>query len=123
MLASSRRARDRPRPATPLRLPTQNCGPVYRRRRPTQTPLYPLVQHHLETFLALATEADPMGDGVPSWVERDFRAYLRCGILAHGFARARCSACGYDFLVAFSCKGRGVCPRTGRRHRSLAHSP
>ena len=29
-----------------------------------------------------------MGDGVPSWVERDFRAYLRCGILAHGFARA-----------------------------------
>ena len=36
----------------------------------------------------------------------------RCtsGILAHGFARARCSGCGYDFLVAFSCKGRGACP-------------
>jgi hypothetical protein len=31
----------------------------------------------------------PMGCGVPSRVERDFRAYLRCGILAHGFARAR----------------------------------
>ncbi len=43
-----------------------------------------------------------MGDGVASWIERDFRAYLRCGILAHGFARARCSGCGYDFLVAFS---------------------
>ncbi len=42
-----------------------------------------------------------MGDSVPSWVERDFRAYLRCGILAHGFARARCSSCGYDFLTAF----------------------
>ena len=48
-------------------------------------------------------QSDPMGDGVPSWVERDFRAYLRCGILAHGFARARCAGCGYDFLVAFSC--------------------
>jgi hypothetical protein len=35
---------------------------------------------------------------------------LRCGILAHEFARARCSSCGYDFLVAFSCKGRGACP-------------
>jgi hypothetical protein len=35
---------------------------------------------------------------------------LKCGILAHGFARARCSSCGYDFLVAFSCKGRGPCP-------------
>ncbi len=60
-----------------------------------------------------------MGDGVPSWVERDFRAYLRCGILAHGFARARCSGCGYDFLVAFSCKGRGVCPSC----RHLRHGP
>ena len=56
-----------------------------------------------------------MADGVPSWVERDFRAYLRCGILAHGFARARCSGCGYDFLVAFSCKGRGVCPSCNAR--------
>ena len=56
-----------------------------------------------------------MGGGVPSWVERDFRAYLRCGILAHGFARARCSGCGYDFLVAFSCKVRGVCPSCNAR--------
>ncbi len=53
--------------------------------------------------------------GVPSWVERDFRAYLRCGILAHGLARACCSGCGYDFLVAFSCKGRGVCPSCNAR--------
>ncbi len=69
----------------------------------------------LETFLAQAAEADPMADGVPSWVERDLRAYLRCGILAHGFARARCTGCGYDFLVAFSCKGRGVCPSCNAR--------
>ncbi len=39
-----------------------------------------MLQHHLETFLAQAQEADPMGSGVPSWVERDFRSYLRCGI-------------------------------------------
>ena len=62
-----------------------NRGPVYRRRRPTQTPLYPLVQHHLETFLAQAAEGDPMGDGVP-YPHRIFPPterhwYLRIGIV------------------------------------------
>ena len=88
---------------------------VYRRREPTATPLYPLVQHHLETFLAEAAEADPAGEGVPGWVEDDFRAYLRCGILAYGFARVRCDACAAERLVAFSCKGRGVCPSCNAR--------
>jgi hypothetical protein len=66
---------------------------VYRRRDPTATPPYPLVQYHLETFLADAAAADPDGEAVPQWVEDDFRAYLRCGILAHGFARIRCDTC------------------------------
>jgi hypothetical protein len=39
--------------------------PVYRPRRPTRTPLYPVVQHHLETFLAQAAEADTLGQVVP----------------------------------------------------------
>ncbi|NNM05505.1 MAG: IS91 family transposase, partial [Gemmatimonadetes bacterium] len=82
----------------------------YLRRRPETTTLHRIVREHLETYLALANEADPMGDGVPDHLEKEFRSYLKCGILAHGFARARCSSCGYDFLVAFSCKGRGVCP-------------
>ena len=85
----------------------------YRRRRPESTTLHRIVREHLETYLALANEADPMGpmgDGVPDHVEKELRNYLKCGILAHGFARARCASCGYDFLVAFSCKGRGACP-------------
>ena len=88
---------------------------VYRARRPTATPLYPVVQHHLETFLATAQETDPQGYGVPVWVERDFRAYLRCGILAHGFARVRCLDCGHERLVPFSCKARGACPSCNAR--------
>jgi len=56
-----------------------------------------------------------MGDGVPDHVERELRSYLKCGILAHGFARARCATCGYDFLVAFSCKARGACPSCGAK--------
>jgi hypothetical protein len=38
---------------------------------------------------------------------------LRCGILAHGFARVHCDGCGQDDVVAFSCKGRGFCPSCG----------
>ena len=44
-----------------------------------------------------------MGDGVPTHVENEFRSYLKCGILAHGFARARCSGCGHESWVALAC--------------------
>lgn len=46
----------------------------------------------------------------PAHVEREFRRYLECGILGHGLARARCAECGHDYLIAYSCKDRGVCP-------------
>ena len=36
--------------------------------------------------------------------------FLDCGLLEHGFARVRCSACRAEFLVAFRCKGRHFCP-------------
>jgi hypothetical protein len=36
--------------------------------------------------------------------------FLKCGDPHHGFARARCTKCGHDFLVAFSCKKRRFCP-------------
>jgi len=58
-----------------------------------------------------------------SVTEREFRRYLDCGILAHGFARARCADCGHDFLIAYSCKCRGVCPSctTRRMVETAAH--
>jgi hypothetical protein len=74
---------------------------------PETTTLHRIVREHLETYLALARVSDPMGEGVPDHAEKEFRSYLKCGILAHGFARARCSSCGYDFIVGFSCRGRG----------------
>jgi len=90
---------------------SQGCGPApYCRRHPEQTALYQVIQQHLETYLALAGEDDWDAQRVPAYVEREFRRYLECGILAYGFARARCPDCGYGFLVAFSCKGRGLCP-------------
>ncbi len=41
--------------------------------------------------------------------------YLDCGILENGFARVRCPDCRKDMLVAFSCKGRGLCPSCGAK--------
>ncbi len=79
------------------------------------------VQYHIETFLAQTGEADPLGNGVPWWVEEDFRAYVRCDILAHGFARSRRERCDHQLLIAFSCKGRGVCPSCRRIAAIAAH--
>jgi len=53
---------------------------------------------------------------VPGYVEDEFRGYLECGLLCFGFARALCTGCGQGFVVAFSCKGRGVCPSCNGRH-------
>jgi len=77
--------------------------------------LYRCVQEHLETWLAQCRDGHDDEWSVPEHVEREFRRYLECGILAHGFARARCGQCGHDFLIAFSCKGRGVCPSCNAR--------
>jgi len=112
--------------AVPAHLHCAPCAAptrVYRRRRPERTLLYRLVQQHLETWLARAQECDPAGAPVAWHIERELRGYLECGILACGFARARCDACGHDFLVAFSCKGRGVCPSctTRRMAETAAH--
>ena len=53
--------------------------------------------------------------GLPNYVKQEFSAYTKCGIHAHGFARARCQSCGHMLLVAFSCKKRGICPSCSPR--------
>jgi hypothetical protein len=53
---------------------------------------------------------------VPGSVEEELRDYPECGILCFGFARVVCTGCGTGFVVAFSCKGRGVCPSCNGRH-------
>lgn len=52
---------------------------------------------------------------LPAFVQQEFDAYLRCGVLAHGFIRAQCEDCHHEKLIAFSCKCRGFCPACGAR--------
>jgi hypothetical protein len=85
---------------------------AYQRRKPEDTVLYRVVQHNLETFLVSARD---QGRVVPRFVEREFRAFLDCGLLCRGFLRVRCDDCGRERLVAYSCKCRGFCPSCGAR--------
>ncbi|PYS37196.1 MAG: hypothetical protein DMG14_22130 [Acidobacteria bacterium] len=77
-----------------------------------------MVAEQLETFLTRQQERDRP---VPQFVEREFRSFLDCGILARGFLRLRCESCGHDRLLAFSCKRRIWCPScAGRRMADTA---
>ncbi len=84
----------------------------YRRRTPEDTVLYDVVRDRLETFLETARQGERT---IPRFVEREFRTYLQCGILAYGFVCVHCDDCGWDRVVAFSCRGRGFCASCGGR--------
>ena len=77
----------------------------YLPRVPERSVLYEVVRDHLETFLANAA-ASRSDAGLPRFIEREFRDFLSCGQLAGGFARLRCTGCGTDRLLPFSCKRR-----------------
>ena len=90
----------------------------YRPRRPEESVLYGVVAGHLETFLARQRDR---GRLVPRFVERELRAFLDCGILARGFLRMHCDACGQDRVVPYYCKRRDILPSgCGRRMAGTA---
>lgn len=86
--------------------------PGYARHRPEATLLYQLVERHYPEFV---TAREATGRPLPTYVQEEFAAYLKCGRLEHGFLRVRCEDCHAEKLVAFSCKRRGFCPSCGAR--------
>jgi hypothetical protein len=101
---------NRTHPAVELTADSAPAG--YTPRSPEQTLLHRIVREQLESFLARVRET---GQSAPRFIEQELRAYLRCGVLAHGFLRLHCDACKLDRLVPFSCKRRGFCPSCGGR--------
>ena len=55
------------------------------------------------------------GASLPGSVRDEFDAYLCCGRLEYGFIPAKCQACRFEHLAAFSCKLRGFCPSCAAR--------
>jgi hypothetical protein len=69
------------------------------------------VEDHLERLEQVYDEifARQYGFFLP-YVRQVIYRYLDCGILHNGFARVKCKGCGYEYLLAFSCKRRHFCP-------------
>ena len=104
--------------------PSSSRGdPSYQRREPEKTLLYRLVAAELDGLREAFAAASTYGSGLPKHVNKELEAFLRCGILAHGFARVVCRRCRAEHFVAWSCKGRGICQScmTRKMHDSAAH--
>lgn len=52
-------------------------------------------------------------------VEDAVYAFLDCGLFDRGFARVSCPAWGAEFLIAFSCQRRGLCPSCAAKRGAL----
>jgi hypothetical protein len=92
---------------------TSACAPAraYAPRRPQASPLYRLLADPFETLKRVHEERyEPAHGPLRPVVSEGVGKFLDCGLLEHGFARVRCTACRAEFLVAFRCKGRGFCP-------------
>jgi hypothetical protein len=82
--------------------------------------LYRVLAQHFERFVQVYDERfapirGPLAPGAQETVNR----YLDCGIFACGFARVRCSECGHDCFVAFSCKVRCMCPSCHKKRELI----
>jgi hypothetical protein len=82
--------------------------------------LYRALAQHFERFLQVYEERFERSHGyLRRCVQAAVYRYLDCGIFAHGVARAHCEACGHDFLIAFSCKLRCLCPSCHQKRELL----
>jgi hypothetical protein len=96
------------------------CPAAYRPRDPRQSSLFQLLETHFETLKRLWAERFERRYGFwrAFWDSTVF-SYLDCGRFESGFARVVCPECRFEFLVALSCKGRGLCPSCGAKRAAI----
>ena len=85
---------------------------TYQPRDTEHSVLHAVIREHLEPFLREVSDRGD-GSGLPRFVEQEFREFLTCGVLTHGFTRLRCADCTFERLLPFSCKRRGFCRAVG----------
>ena len=96
------------------------CTSTYRPRRPEQQSLYKLVAQNADTFYEAYDHTFLANHGpLTKAAIKALEGFLRCGRLAFGFGRARCSDCGHESLVPFSCQLRGVCPSCQQKRAEI----
>ena len=89
---------------------------VYQPRRPRASPLWQIVHHGWDDFLAdyESKHRNSLGP-LRSATTATVQSFLRCGDLAAGFTRLQCPDCGHERLLAFTCKARHFCPSCHQR--------
>ena len=93
--------------------------PIYRARRPRESPLWRLVERHYPQFQRTYDQRFQQRYG--TWrpvIDETVRKFLRCGDLHFGFARVQCGGCRHEMFVPFSCQQRCLCPSCHQK-RSL----
>jgi hypothetical protein len=90
--------------------------PSFHPRRPRASPLWQLIHHTWDEFIArYETDHRPaMGPLRPETIAH-VQEFIRCGDLAAGFTRYLCPDCGHQHLLAFTCKSRHFCPACHQR--------
>ena len=76
----------------------------YRPRQPRASPVWQILHDHAAKLPGLSADAAAAID-----------AFLECGDLHTGFTRFHCPDCGHEFLLAFTCKQRGLCASCHQR--------
>jgi hypothetical protein len=97
---------------------SETAPAAYRPRKPQDTVLHQVVRENLLSFLAEGELHSEDGEGYPLYIEKELREYIGCSDLSRGFARVRCQDCGFERLLPFSCKNRGICPSCTTRRMS-----
>ncbi len=83
----------------------------YQPRNPKASDFYQCLAQHFDEFEASYDEIYHERYGFYRPVIRKVvKKFFLCGDLTQGFARVHCGQCHYEYLLAFSCKGRYFCP-------------
>ena len=91
---------------------------VYYQRHPERTVLYRVLFHYFERFLLEYENRFEKHYGYLRCIIQEVaEKYLDCGNPKGGFARIKCSDCGREKLLMFSCKTRGFCPSCHAKRR------
>ena len=93
-------------------------GRIYCQRHPERTVLYRVMFHYFEQFLhEYENQFERLHGYLRPIVKEVVDKYLDCGNPKCGFARIKCSDCGREKLLMFSCKVRGFCPSCHAKRR------
>jgi hypothetical protein len=91
---------------------------IYRPRSPRASPLWQIVHHSWNDFLAdYETNYRKIHGPLRPFSIDAVNDFYKCGDLSAGFTRLQCPNpdCGHERLLAFTCKSRHICPACHQR--------